>query len=33
VAVADKVAVADTLDARAALDRVAADLAGCACTS
>jgi D-alanyl-D-alanine carboxypeptidase/D-alanyl-D-alanine-endopeptidase (penicillin-binding protein 4) len=33
VVVADKVAVADTLDARAALDRIAADLAGCACTS
>ncbi len=31
--VADKIAVADTLDARAALDRIAADLAGCACTS
>jgi len=33
VAVADDVAVADTLDARDALDRVAASLAGCACTS
>jgi D-alanyl-D-alanine carboxypeptidase/D-alanyl-D-alanine-endopeptidase (penicillin-binding protein 4) len=33
VVVADKVAVVDTLDARAALDRIAADLAGCACTS
>lgn len=33
VAGADKVAPADTLEARATLDRIAADLAGCACAT
>jgi D-alanyl-D-alanine carboxypeptidase/D-alanyl-D-alanine-endopeptidase (penicillin-binding protein 4) len=32
VAIADDVAVIDTLAARDALDRIAADLAGCGCT-